>query len=141
MTDDPRYEAHAQFSSDGRRILFHRQIDGDDYGLAVLDIASRAITELPGSEREESYPAWSPDGQWIAYSSDALSEKGKPDLYVMHANGSTNRRLTTDPDKDAYATFSPDGASIVYMNQRDDGVRIYRMQFENGDCIRIGEAL
>lgn len=141
LTDDPRYEAHAQFSGDGRRVLFHRQIEADDYALAILEIPTLRVTELPGSAREESYPAWSPDGKWIAYSSDALSEKGKPDLYVMRADGSVTRRLTTHPDKDAYATFSPDGESIVYMNQRDNGVRIYRMQLENGDCLRVHHEL
>jgi Tol biopolymer transport system component len=136
LTDDPRYEAHAQFSRDGRHILFHRQISGDDYGLAMLDLATRKVVELPGTPREEAYPAFSPDERRIAYSSDAGQEAGKPDLYVMRADGSRPRRLTAHPDKDAYATWSPNGRHIYFTRQGSDSVRIYRLEMRGGDCRR-----
>jgi Tol biopolymer transport system component len=136
LTEDPRYEAHAQASGDGRRILFHRQIAGADYGLAILDVPTSKVMELPGTEREEAYPAWSHDEAWIAYSSDAGQEVGKPDIYLMRSDGSGLRRLTAHPDKDAYATFEPDGRAIIFMRQSDAGVRLYRLRLENGDCVR-----
>lgn len=136
LTDDPRYEAHAQVSKDGKRVLFHRQIAGDDYGLAILDLKTRHVRELPGTAGEEAYPAWSPDNRWIAYSSDSGQAKGKPDLYLMRADGSGAKRLTAHPAKDAYATFSPDGGSIAFMREQDGGVRIYRLKLRNGDCVR-----
>lgn len=136
LTNDSRYEAHAQFSGDGRRILFHRQIEGADYGLAMLDLASRTVTGMAGSEREEAYPAFAPDDRWIAYGSDVGQEPGKTDLYVMRTDGSGVRRLTAHPDKDAYATWSPDRRFIYFMRQSDDGVAIYRLRVRNGDCRR-----
>lgn len=136
LTDDPRYEAHAQFSNDGRRILFHRQIDGGDYGLAILDLRTRRVAALPGSSREQSYPAWSKDNRWIAYGDDTGQAAGSTDLYLMRSNGTHARRLTSHPAKDAYPTFAPDGRSIVFMRQQAEGVRLYRVRIERGDCIR-----
>jgi TolB protein len=134
LTDDPRYEAHAQFSRDGRRILFHRQIAGDDYGLALLDLRTRRVTEFPGSPREEAYPAFSPDQHQIAFGSDAGQQAGKTDIYVMKADGSGRKRLTAHPDKDAYATWSPDGRFLYFMRQSDEGVSLYRLRMKGGDC-------
>jgi len=136
LTQDPRYEAHAQFSNDGKRILFHREVEPDDYALAVLDVRTRRVTELPGSRREQAYPAWSPDNRWIAYGDDTLQDKGKTDLYLMRSDGTHARRLTTHPAKDAYPTFAPDGRSIVFMRAQEEGVRVYRMHIRNGRCLR-----
>jgi Tol biopolymer transport system component len=135
LTNDPRYEAHAQYSRDGRHILFHRQIGGSDYGLAILDLQSGEIAALPGSEREEGYPAFSPDESWIAYST--VAEEGRqPDLYLMHPDGSGQRQLTAHPDKDAYATWSPDGRFIYFMRQSATSVGLYRLELTGAECRR-----
>ncbi len=39
-------------------------------------------------------PTWSPDGRWIAFTS---YEAGRPDVWVMAADGSQRSRLTRDP--------------------------------------------
>ncbi len=136
LTDDPRYEAHAQYSRDGQRMIFHRQIEGDDYGLAILDLKTRTVRELPGSSGEEAYPAWSRDGRWIAYSGNQGQQNGKTDIFLMRADGSGSKRLTLHPDKDAYATFSPDGRFLYFMRQSDTRVAVFRLEIRGNDCRR-----
>ena len=43
--------------------------------------------------RDAHGPVWSPDGQKIAYTSWKGPPSGKPDLYVMNADGSGQRSL------------------------------------------------
>ena len=59
--------------------------------------------------------SWSPDGSKIAYVDDG-------DIYVMNADGSNTRRLTTDPKGDFYPAWSPDGSTIADWNGSTSGV-------------------
>ena len=82
VTSDPRYEAHASYIDAGRRIIFHRQTEGDNYDLVIRDLASGAEQTVGATPAEEAYPAMSPDGRWIVFS--AVPEAGKqPNLYIM----------------------------------------------------------
>jgi TolB protein len=46
-------------------------------------------------------PAWSPDGRHLAFMS---TRGGKKDIYLMHADGSGQRRLT----RNGFINFAPD---------------------------------
>jgi len=71
-------------------------------------------------------PGWSPDGSLIAFESDAGAYPKNQGIYVMRADGSHVRRLTTLPspasadgpvgtfDIDGSARFSPDGHQLVF---------------------------
>ncbi|MFZ4627186.1 MAG: S9 family peptidase [Blastocatellia bacterium] len=52
---------------------------------------ARQLTSNPGPD---SNPLWSPDGQWIAYTSNSTAWIGKTDLLVIRANGGDPRNLT-----------------------------------------------
>ncbi len=62
-------------------------------------------------------PAWSPDGKWIAFTSE---RDGSADLYRVRTDGSGLERLTDDPAFDDQAAFSPDGETD---RVRDDAGR------------------
>jgi TolB protein len=60
-------------------------------------------------------PAWSPDGDRIAFVSE---RHGNTDLFVIDADGSDERRLTTDRATDESFSWSPHGDRIVYVSYR-----------------------
>ena len=62
--------------------------------------------------------AWSPDGAWIAFTSE---RNGSADIYRVHPDGSGLERLTDSPAYDDQAAFSPDGRQIVFVTTRADG--------------------
>ncbi len=74
---------------------------------------------------EDASPAYSPDGQWIAFARKYLEPErwtlGRQ-LWVMRADGSGAHSLTDEPDFNFSApAWSPDSRSLVYMrfNQAD----------------------
>ncbi len=82
---------------------------GDIWTLAAKDGVPRNLTKTSGSA--ERSPAWSPDGRWIAYMSDA---NGAYELYVIQSDGKGQpRRVTTDRQPFRYSlTWSPNSKWI-----------------------------
>jgi Tol biopolymer transport system component/uncharacterized protein YjdB len=63
-------------------------------------------------------PAWSPDGQWIAFtSSRGTAGPGRGSIWIMRADGSAKRQLTVHPDNgfDLSPSWSPDGTRIAFQ--------------------------
>ncbi|MEP3423011.1 MAG: winged helix-turn-helix domain-containing protein [Erythrobacter sp.] len=61
----------------------------------------------------QSHPAVSPDGQFIVYSASKGSDNR--DLWMARAAGGASTRLTTHPDIDHQAAFSPSGNMLVFV--------------------------
>ena len=63
-------------------------------------------------------PAWSPKGEWIAFTSERA---GSADLWRVHPDGSGLEQLTRSPAFDDQAAFSPDQGKIVFVSTRAAG--------------------
>lgn len=64
---------------------------------------------------------WSPDGTQLVLSRPDGGSPVESDLWVMNADGSEARRLTSDPGYDYAARFSPDGDQILFERTNGDG--------------------
>ena len=64
-----------------------------------------------GDGPHEFSPSWSPDGQWIAYTTWGGEEGGH--VWKIPAGGGTPRQLTTSPSEYAHPVWSLDGSEIV----------------------------
>ncbi len=134
LTEDLRYEAHGQFFDGGRRILFHRQTEGDNYDIVIRDFRARTERTVGATAAEEGYPALSPNGRWIAFSAITKGVQ-QPNLFIMQIDGTGRRQLTDGPSKDAYATWSRDGRSIYFVRFDPNGSKIMRLGMRNGACL------
>ena len=65
---------------------------------------------------DERYPSYSPDGTQIAFRGDLdLAEpSGDEEIYVMNADGTNVRQLTSNADFDSAPSWSPDGKRILF---------------------------
>jgi Tol biopolymer transport system component len=76
--------------------------------------------------------SWSPDGQWITFSSDRAG--GNWDLYKMSADGQTVVPLTDDPvANDGWPSWTADGESIVFARGEGNGSAIWIMDADGGN--------
>jgi Tol biopolymer transport system component len=76
-------------------------------------------TSLMNAEYSDS-PAWSPDGEKIAFLDSSTSAYSTFDIYVMNSEGSGKTRLTNSPGHDVSPAWSPDGTKIVFSY---DGIK------------------
>jgi len=74
------------------------------------------VTSNPGEDRD---PAWSPDGEWIAYSTQLdpkLFQYATHDIAVVPSNGGQAAVLTRALDRNSSEPqFSPDGKSVYFI--------------------------
>lgn len=136
LTRDPSMEDAGVLSPDGSKLAYvSTKGGGRTANIWVMDLATRKARNLTGTGSKEAKatmnghfrPAWSPDGQWIAFTSDrgeawlgAESGAGAghwhpTSLYVMRADGSGLRRLTSTTPAESVGTpaWSSDGRRIV----------------------------
>jgi hypothetical protein len=118
---DPR------FSPDGQKLALHIFEQEDD--IWVLDLARKAMTRLSFEPGEDETPAWSPDGQWIAFAGFGRANTGRRAVLRRRADGSgTEEVLWTGDDHTHVTDWSPDGRSVlmelVHPQRRSDLVAI-----------------
>lgn len=111
----------------------------EHYELYAYDRASRAVMNLTKTRGYDAEGSYSPDGTLIAFTSnrrgyaEPLPEPQQQafardpaflnDIYVMQADGSQVRRLTTEDGYDGGPFFAPDGRRLCWRRFAPDGVR------------------
>ncbi|MBV7327238.1 hypothetical protein KFU94_03080 [Chloroflexi bacterium TSY] len=115
------------------------QIGHEDLDIVVADQnASNGINITKDSRANDLLPAWSPDGEKIAFVSD---RDGNSEIYTMNPDGSEIVRLTSDPASDWTPTWLPDGR-IGFISDRDDFYYdIYVMNSDGSNVIRLTATL
>jgi len=112
----------------------------------------KRLTNARGYDAEGSY---SPDGQWIAFTSmrDAYNrpltaEEQKQlevdpsyfaEIYIMRADGSGQKRLTSVPGYDGGPFFSPDGKRIIWRRFDTNGLiaNVFTMNPDGSDVRQL----
>jgi imidazolonepropionase-like amidohydrolase/Tol biopolymer transport system component len=103
-------------SPDGKRVAYSAL--GHVY---IKDLSGAAPRRLTSDERFEFAPKWSPDGQWLVFTTWTDADYGR--VRVVKSDGSGGRDVVTKPGSYTEAAFSPGGRAIVFRNAGADLVR------------------
>lgn len=133
----PRFEkvgsqiTNAAVSPNGLRVAFEAR--GDILTVPAEKGSIRNLTATPGvAERD---PAWSPDGKWVAYFSDA---SGEYELHLREQTGLGELKVIKLEPSFYYApTWSPDSRKIAFTDKR---LNFWLVDLENGVPVKFDTA-
>lgn len=77
---------------------------------------------LTAMEGEETAPSVSPNGQWLAFSSN---QYGNDDVYIMPINGGEITQLTFHESNDLVSSWSWDNNTIYFTSSRNNNIATY----------------
>lgn len=106
------------FSPDGKDLVFAYGSDATDLWKVRLEGGEGPVRITVGRGSENAQPSYSPDGRRIAFTTGRL---GRPEIYIMDADGANPQWLTTtgfgDQSYRADPAWSPDGRSVAFQTQ------------------------
>lgn len=104
------------------------------YRLQVSDVdGKRARVRLESDEPILS-PAWSPDGEKLAYVS---FETGKPAIYIHQISSGNRTRIADFPGLNSAPAWSNDGRSLLMTLSKDGNAEIYKMDIQSRSLKRL----
>ena len=108
--DNIRFASHPSLSPDGRQIYF--SYDGDIFSVPVAGGQATAVITMQGVQDS---PLVSPDGKWLAFSSDI---QGNNDVYVVPVTGGQAVQLTFHEAADVPVSWSADSKWVHFESTR-----------------------
>lgn len=82
----------------------------------------------------------SPDGKWIVFvvrETDLEANKGRTDLWLVGADGTALRRLTSHPEGDSNPRWAPDGESVWFISARAGSSQVWRIRIDGGEAEQV----
>jgi dipeptidyl aminopeptidase/acylaminoacyl peptidase len=116
--DPPAVIDRIQFKRDDSGYLDRRRTH-----LYVFDVAEKKLSQVTSGDYDDAQPAWSPDGRFLAFSSNRTAEPDSSydsNLWLVASDspdkGKTLVQVTTNPGSDDQPAWSPDGKWIAYVS-------------------------
>lgn len=129
------------WSPDGQRIAFEvRTLPGQDgnprhaSSIYVVSTDGSEVARLTDEQGYDEAPAWSPDGNYVAFHSN---RDGSWDLYTANVHSGELEQVTDDQPPNYEPAWSPDGEQIAFFSTPGLGedLDIYVIN-ANGDNVR-----
>ncbi|MBR5431959.1 MAG: PD40 domain-containing protein [Bacteroidales bacterium] len=106
-----RFASHPSLSPDGKQIYF--SYDGDIYSVPASGGQATAVITMNGVQDS---PLVSPDGRWLAFSSD---NQGNSDVFAVPLGGGDAVQLTFHEAPDVPISWSADSKYIYFESTRE----------------------
>jgi len=135
-------QASPTFSPDGKRIAFVSDKDGPPR-IYLLDLPQNTKTTqrprpqlLTTKNRENTCPAWSPDGKKLAYSAKT---EGVRQIWIYDFEKQEEIQITTGPEMKENPSWAPNNLHLVYNTESEESCELYLLSIKNPDPILISK--
>lgn len=96
LTNNSKGDGQPSWSPDGTKIAFTTQRDGEPLVYVMNANGSNQVNITQSTTLDSADPEWSPDGTTIAFTSyKRVGQTNADEIFLMNADGSNIRRLTT----------------------------------------------
>jgi len=136
LTNSPGYDAETTITLDGKKLVFTSMRDGD-LDIYTMDADGKNVRRLTNELGYDGGPFWSYDGKQIVYRAHhPQTDQQKTDytdllkqnlirpttleIWVMNADGSNKRQVTSNGKANFGPYFFPDGKRIIFASNMDD---------------------
>lgn len=127
--NDTYFTSDPAISPDGQTIVFVYEND-----LWQIDASGGRAVRLTAMDGEESSPSISPDGNWLAFSSN---QYGNNDIYIMPIDGGKITQLTYHQASDQVESWSWDSKTIYFRSNRLNRISAYSVKLDGGTPKRL----
>jgi serine/threonine-protein kinase len=136
LTENPAQDGWPWWTADGKHILFTSDRDGS-WQIYIMNPDGSNVQELTHIDgRTNLYPAVSPDGKKVVFSSQ-VTATNEGDIYIMNIDGSDLTRLTNTAALNNIPSFCPDSQHIVFESDRAGNTDIYMMNSDGSDLKQL----
>jgi Tol biopolymer transport system component len=157
LTNTPGYDAETTITLDGKKLVF-TSMRGGDLDIYTMDAGGKNVRQLTNELGYDGGPFWSYDGKQIVYRANhPQTEQQKADylellkqnlirpttleIWVMNADGSNKRQVTSNGKANFGPYFFPDGKRIIFASNLDDPNRrnfdLYKINVDGSGLERI----
>lgn len=141
------------WSPDGTQIAYNIcsncELGGNNFDIVIVDVAGenydpKQIHRIINNPTRDIDPAWSPNGQQIAFLSDRDYSNGdslqfRMDIYVENVDGTSVKRLTHDGYVGA-PVWNSNGRTITYSSSKPS-YNLYQVDLQTGKISKIETGL
>jgi Tol biopolymer transport system component/DNA-binding winged helix-turn-helix (wHTH) protein len=134
LIDSRLPDTGAQYSPDGRRIVFQSVRSGSDEIWVCDSQGANAVRLVDGHGIALGNPKWSGDGRHIAFE---WQPSGKSEIYVVAADGGAPRKLVADANQNSMPSWSHDARFVYFSSNRSGHRAIWKVPVEGGAAIPV----
>ncbi|MFB9842167.1 S41 family peptidase [Mucilaginibacter ginsenosidivorans] len=129
QSQETYFTSYPTLTPDGKTVIF--SYEGD---LWKAEIGNPVASRLTAMQGEETSPRVSPDGKWLAFSSNQF---GNNDVYLMPLAGGEIKQLTFHDANDQVDSWSWDSKSIYFTSNRYNSFSEYKVGITGGTPTRL----
>jgi serine/threonine protein kinase len=125
------------WSDDGKTLVMGETIDGGTlFDISILSMeGDHARKPLIEEEFMEMQPQVSPDGEWIAYTSN---ESGQNEIFVRPFPGVDTSKYQVSTNGGSAPLWSPDGKELFYLRPDDGAMAVVAVKVETEPTFKPG---
>jgi Tol biopolymer transport system component len=115
------FQFAGSFSADGTTVFFTRTVPHTKEDIIKLDLRTRKAEPVLATNFNESDPQASPDGKWLAFSSDAT---GVNEVYLLSLIDADTPRVRVSTAGGDTPRWRADGGELFYVSSQNEVISV-----------------